>query len=132
MNVPVSTMTAPRVHMVGRTAQTRNPYSRVRLTQMKWKGTVSHSGNSSIAPRFATLNPAQATSIHRRPPGSGRRSGRDDTVPLASDRLHGPGTELAPEPAHVDVDDVRPAVEEVAPDRRQQLFLRQGLPLVRH
>src|SRR6266536_860065 len=118
MNVAVSTMTAPRVHMVGRTAQTRNPYSRVRLTQMKWKGTVSHSGNNNIATRFATLNPAQATSIHRRPPGSGRRSGRDHTVSLSSHRLDGPGPELAPEPAHVDVHHVRPAVEVVAPHRR--------------
>src|SRR6266702_7681809 len=132
MNVAVNSMTAPSGLRVGRTRHTRNPYSSVRLTQMKWKGTVSHSENTSIATRFAALKPAQATSIHWRPPNSRRRSGRDDTVPLTPDRLDSPGTELAPQPPHVHVHDVRTTFEVVAPHHRQQPFLRDGLPRVRH
>ena len=41
MAAAVVAMTATSTHSVGRGAQVRNPYSSVKLIQMKWKGTVS-------------------------------------------------------------------------------------------
>jgi hypothetical protein len=55
-------MTTASTHSVGRVAQTRNPYSRVRLIQMKWNGIVSQFENTRMAARFTTENSAQATS----------------------------------------------------------------------
>ncbi len=45
MPKPVVIITAPRIHIVGRVGQERNPYSSVRLIQMKWKGIVSQLAN---------------------------------------------------------------------------------------
>ena len=63
MSDAVDAMTAARVQTVGPTLQTRKPYRIVRLTQMKWKGTVSHVGKVIMPARFAKANRPQATSI---------------------------------------------------------------------
>ena len=54
MAAAVAAITTPRTHSVGRVAQVRNPYSRVKLIQMKWKGTVSQPANAKIAIRLMT------------------------------------------------------------------------------
>src|SRR5467141_2906816 len=105
----------------------------VRLTQMKWNGTVSHSAKTSIATRFRTVKAPHATSSQT-PPGSSRRSRSSgpDTVPLAADGGDRLRAELRSKAAHVDVDDVGPGIEAVAPDVREEAFLRNRLPRVLH
>src|SRR6187200_1080110 len=56
------------------------PDGPVRLTQMKWNGTVSHEGMRSIAARLASENRTQATSIHRSRFGHSSASGRIEPV----------------------------------------------------
>src|SRR5581483_2140508 len=120
---PVETMTTASVRNVGRTRQTRKPYSNVRLTQMKWNGTVSHSGSSSMATRFATPNAAHATSTQYRRHGHRARSGIDP-VPdptFGDDHVR---AELGAQSPHVHVHDVRAGVEVISPDGGQQPLLR--------
>src|SRR5919108_1262651 len=95
----------------------------VRLTQMKWKGTVSHCGTSAMATRLATAKTAQATSSQPEVSSWCPRSRDDDAIPLTSHGRDRGGAELGPEPAHVDVHDVGARVEVVAPDRRQEPLL---------
>src|SRR5215831_12288263 len=64
MAAAVVSMTAASTHMVGLVDQTRNPYSSVRLIQMKWNGTVSHWEKTTIATRLATEKAPHATSTH--------------------------------------------------------------------
>ena len=64
MKVAVSTITATRVTAVRPVPHTRKPYSRVRLTQMKWNGTVSQLGNTTMPARLATEKAIHAASIH--------------------------------------------------------------------
>src|SRR4026207_44160 len=84
----------------------------VRLTQMKWKGTVSHRCQTTIAPRFASANANQASStdLRRRESISGMTNGLD--------RRRGP--ERPPQTADADVDHIGARVEVVAPDLREQ------------
>src|SRR4249920_531054 len=126
MSAPVIAITSARTAIVGRVRQTRNPYRMVRLTQMKWNGTVSHSGTRSMAARFARVNSPHATSIDRTPLGPSGRSRRIDAIPHSSIGQDRRGAELGPKPADVHVDHVGPRVEVVAPHRRQQAFLRHG------
>src|SRR5437773_6510372 len=97
MNNPVAAITNASTVSVGRVLQTRNPYSTVRLTQMKWNGTVSHEGMSSIAARLTNENSTQATSIHRSRCGHSRASGRIEPVPHPTDRADRVRTELRSE-----------------------------------
>src|ERR1700730_15099078 len=97
----------------------------VRLTQMKWKGTVSHSPKTIMATRFRAVKTPQAASSQA-PEGSSRRSSSSgiDAISLApngGDRLR---AELRPQAAYIHVDDVRARIEVVAPHGRQQAFLR--------
>src|SRR6266542_1640227 len=79
---------------------------------MKWKGTVSHDLQTSIAPRFATANAPQASS---------RRLSLGKAVPRVTDGLDGRiRPELLPQAADADLDDVRARVELVAPDLGEQ------------
>src|SRR5437764_8994681 len=99
----------------------------VRLTQMKWNGTVSQSRNSSIPPRLTTEKRAHPTSSQwNRRTGHSHRSSHTDPVSLPADRLDDVRSELPAEPRHVHVDDVRAGVEVEAPRRREELLLRQG------
>src|SRR5437870_3803202 len=132
MNTPVNPITAASTVSVGRVRQTRNPYRTVRLTQMKWNGTVSHVGMTSIAARLASEKTTQATSIHRSRCGHSIASGRIEAVPYPTGRRDRVRTELRAEPADVDVDHVRARVEVVAPDRRQQPLLRHRASRVSH
>src|SRR5438105_12983813 len=105
----------------------------VRLTQMKWKGTVSHCPKTIIPTRFSTVKTPQATSSQaplgasRRSPSSGR-----DAISFATDGDDRVCAQLGSQPAHVDVDDVRPRIEVVAPDAGQQSVLRDRLAGVLH
>src|ERR687885_2714704 len=104
---------------------------------MKWNGTVSQVGPTHIAPRFATANPAQATSSHgTRCSGHSQRlaasSAIIDPVPLATNRSDHFRAELGPQPGDVDVDHVGAGVEVVPPDRGEQPLLRNGLAGVSH
>src|SRR2546423_5882922 len=94
---------------------------------MKWKGTVSQSGMTSIATRFAIANATQAPSTHVKRCVGHCRSGAIDAVPLPPDRLDDVDPELRPQPSDVDVDHVRAGIEVVPPDVRQEPFLRDRL-----
>src|SRR6266545_6514190 len=95
----------------------------VRLTQMKWNGTVSQSGASAIATRLAMANPTQTRSGQKRRSGQPKDSAPGDSIPLTSHGRDHVGAELGPEPAHVDVDHVGAGIEVIPPDRRQQPLL---------
>ena len=105
---PVATITTARTTAVVPLRQTRKPYSNVRLTQMKWNGTVSQSGIMVIAMRFATAKPPRDVDQSRQ--GQTERS-RHEPIP---DAAHGGDhlvAELAPGAADVDVHDVGPRIE---------------------
>src|ERR1019366_3753348 len=51
----------PSTHSVGLVAQTRKPYSSVRLIQMKWNGTVSQRAKITIDARLTREKPTQAS-----------------------------------------------------------------------
>src|SRR5512133_3716986 len=126
MNVAVVAMTAPSTHIVGRVRHTRNPYSRVRLTQMKWNGTVSHVGMSAMTARLARANATHAMSTQLSPFGHSNRSRRIDAISLSPDGPDELGSELGPEPSHVDVHHVRPGIELIPPYGGEQALLRDG------
>ena len=67
MAAAVVAMTTPSTASVGRGAQVRNPYTSVKLIQMKWKGTVSQPANAKIATRLTAENTAQHGVEQRRP-----------------------------------------------------------------
>src|SRR5829696_592235 len=104
----------------------------VKLTQMKWKGTVSHCGTNAMATRLATAKTTQATSSQPEVSSWRPRSWDDDAIPLTSDGCDRGGTELGPEPAHIDVDHVGARVEMKAPDRRQKPLLGHDLVWTLH
>ena len=62
MAAAVVAMTTPSTTSVGRGAQVRNPYTSVKLIQMKWKGTVSQPATAKIATRLRAENTAQPVS----------------------------------------------------------------------
>ena len=64
MTAPVVTITAPGPDRRP-DLHTRKPYRSVRLTQMKWNGTVSHSGTQEHGARFASEKSTHATSNQR-------------------------------------------------------------------
>src|SRR4029453_12617585 len=104
----------------------------VRLTQMKWNGTVSHSGANAIATRLASANPTQARSGQKRRSGQPKRSGYGDSISLTPHGRDRVGAQFRPEPAHIDVDHVGAGIEVVLPDRRQQPLLGYGGAPVLH
>src|SRR4029453_679853 len=103
----------------------------VRLTQMKWKGTVSHCGTNAMATRLATAKATQATSSQPEISSWCPRSW-DDAIPPTSHGRDRGGTELGPEPAHIDIDHVGARVEVIAPDRRQKPLLGHDLVWTLH
>src|SRR5919201_3154961 len=104
----------------------------VRLTQMKWKGTVSHCGTSAIATRLAAAKTTQATSSQPEVSSWYQRSRDGDAIPLTSHGGDRGGAELGPQPADVDVDDVGARVEVVGPERRQEPLLGNDPARVTH
>src|ERR1022692_3195853 len=62
MAANVVTTTTPSTHRVGLMAQTRKPYSSVRLIQMKWNGTVSQCAKITIDARLIREKTNQAAS----------------------------------------------------------------------
>src|ERR1700730_14651608 len=124
----VATMITPNTISVDFIRQTRKPYRIVRLTQMKWKGTVSQAAKTQIAPTSSTAKPPQATSIQRkRLDDQGQRSGRINPISLAAHGLDRFPAELGAEPADVDIDDIGAAVEPVTPDGGKQALLADGV-----
>src|SRR2546423_7512388 len=107
MSEPVATMTAARVQTVGFTLHTRKPYRTVRLTQMKWKGTVSQVGKVTMPTRLATANAPHARSIQYALNGQRPSSESIDPISLAPNGDQRVGPQLGSEPSHVDVDHVR-------------------------
>ena len=100
---------------------------------MKWNGTVSHSGTSAIAARFASENsdprdvdPAIPVGPLERVQSASMRYPTPRSVTIAV------GAELRPQPTDVHVDDVRSRIEVVAPHRRQQPLLRDRAARVAH
>src|SRR6266511_3193182 len=106
ISVPVAIVTAPSTPTILSVRQTRNPYTSVRLTQMKWNGIVSHRSHVIIAARFATANAPHASSTDlRRKPVPGRSHGFD----------RGVRPELLAHAPHAHVDDIRARIEVVSP-----------------
>src|SRR5438093_1261415 len=132
MNRDVANMTAASVASVELIFQTRNPYRIVTLTQMKWKGTVSHDGKRTIATRFATANRPHAMSIQYWRSGQSLPSVDIEAVPLSPNGLDEVGAELRPQTAHIDVDHVRLRIEVEAPHGSEQPLLRHGSAGVPH
>src|SRR5581483_8794228 len=152
MAAPVVTMTTPSTASVGLIAQVLNPYSSVKLIQMKWKGTVSQFSNRKIASRLTAENAAHAASSSAgrkgqrslmtgrpspdaRPARPGSTTGRPASatgklVALTAHRLDQAEPELGPQPPHAHVDHVGARVEVVAPHAGQQLALGHGLAVV--
>src|SRR5579859_7315690 len=134
-------MTTASTQAVGRVGQTRNPYSSVRLIQMKWNGTVSQCEKITIAARLATEKPAQATSTQASRPrkrgqcspggrcgqrvchghdggpawpgGPGRGRSGCELITLTTHRLDQFKAQLGPEPPDAHVHHVRARVEVV-------------------
>src|SRR2546423_15658551 len=97
----------------------------VKLTQMKWNGTVSQSGHSHMARRFRAANKPQATlTTTGRWAGQSERSARCKLVALSAHRFDRLLPQLRPQPADVHVHDVRSRLEGIAPDRGEQPLLR--------
>src|SRR6516164_4604944 len=93
MAAPVVIMTTASTQAVGLVAQTRNPYSSVRLIQMKWNGTVSHCEKATIAARLASEKATHATSTQAKCPWKrGRCSGQRSPGGRCGQRMcHGHG-----------------------------------------
>src|ERR1039457_5397430 len=70
----VATTTAS-THSVGLVAQTRKPYSSVRLIQMKWNGTVSQRAKITIDARLTREKPIQPASTQASWVGQERSAG---------------------------------------------------------
>src|SRR5437879_10530835 len=89
----------------------------VRLTQMKWNGTVSQVAKMNIPVRLARAKITQATSIQSRPRvGQVHRSGDFNPVTLAPNSPDRLTHALCPEPPYIDVHHVRSRIEPVSPD----------------
>src|SRR5580765_3855062 len=113
ISAAVVTQTPRRTSAVGSGFQTRKPYRSVRLTQMKWNGTVSQLSQRSIATTFAAANATQATSI-----GLSRRN----PVTHMTYGLDRRRAQLPAQPADADVHDVRAGIEVVSPHRLEELL----------
>src|SRR6266550_7718311 len=93
---------------------------------MKWKGTVSHSGQSAMAARLATAKAPQATSTTGGSrSGHSTRSTHRKLVPPSAYGRDGLVAKLRPQSAHVDVDHVGSGLEVVPPHRGEQSLFRQ-------
>src|SRR6266511_424930 len=119
IRLPVArpTRTSSRYVEAGR--QSLKPNSRVKLTQMRWNGIVSQPGQRTIA---ATLSPAKpshaaSTDLRRNQAIAGMANGFDRSV----------RTELLPQSADANVDDVGTGIEVVAPHLREQALAAQDL-----
>src|SRR4029450_3383041 len=120
ISVPVETITKPSVKAVAPGPQTRNPQTSVRLTQMKWNGTVSHRSQRTIASRFATANATQPSSTALRLSQS--------VAGMANGFDRRPGPEFLAQPADADVDDIRAWIEVITPDLGEQPLAADDLP----
>src|SRR4029453_14909038 len=98
----------------------------VRLTQIKWKGTVSHRGTRAMATRLAAAKASQATSTQPEASARCRRSLDGGSIALTSHRHDRVGAQLGPEPADVDVHHIGARVEVVVPNRRGEPPLVDG------
>src|SRR5215475_9385460 len=120
---PVTMMIAASAAKVARIPQTRHPYTRNRLIQIKWKGTVAHPRNIKIPATLTRTKIHQPISTWYRRHPEATRSAKVNPVAYAADGRDHVRFQLRPQPPDVDVDHVRLRVEAVAPDRRQQALL---------
>ena len=135
MAAAVAAMTTPSTHSVGRGAQVRNPYSSVKLIQMKWKGTVSQPANAKIAIRLRTEKTAHTASsnaglngqlsLMANLPSPEMRPARPpsvvgELVTFTAYRLDQAEAELGPQASYAHVDHVGARVEVVSPHAGQQ------------
>src|SRR5438046_827980 len=135
MAAPVVAMTAPSTASVGRGAQVRNPYTSVKLIQMKWNGTVSQPANAKIATRLTAENTAHPASsragrngqlsLMANRPSPPMRPARPPSavgklIALTAYRLDQAEAELGPQAPHAHVDHVGARVEVVSPHAGQQ------------
>src|ERR1700722_7664897 len=106
----------------------------VRLTQMRWKGTVSQQGKKNMRSRLARGKAVHTTSITRGGYGQPRRgsfrasSPGHELIALTPHGLDQLEAQLGAEAAAAHVDDVGPRVELVAPDGGEQPALGDRVP----
>src|SRR2546425_5623479 len=90
---------------------------------MRWKGIVSHVGQSTITPSHTLESATQPMS---------RRLGVTQPVARMTNGFDPGGRpELLPQPAHADVDHVRARIEAVSPHLREQPLAADDLARVR-
>src|ERR1700680_807403 len=105
----------------------------VRLTQIRWNGTVSQRSNTNIATRFAMAKITQAMSTQtKRRDGHVERSARINPIPHSTNGLDQLAAKLGPQTADVDVDDVGARIEVISPHVGQNAFLGQRLTSAPH
>src|SRR4051812_45232277 len=83
---------------------------------MRWNGIACHVGTASISPTLTNAKAGHAT--------SGQWSRQVERVAHISQGLDRAAAQLAPETAHVDVDDVGAGIERAVPRSREQLLAR--------
>src|SRR6476469_137395 len=94
------------------------------LIQTKWNGIVSQLGSTTMKATFAAANTTHPTSTEYL---------RSQSIAGMADRLdRGVGAELLAQSPDADVDDVRPGVEAVPPDVREQALAAYHLAGVLH
>src|SRR5215467_699450 len=120
---PVTMMMTASAARAARIPQSRQPYMRNRLIQIKWKGTIAHSRNIRIPATLTRTKIHQPVSTRYRPHQQAIRSAKVNLVAHAADGGDHLRFQLRPQPPDVDIDHVRLRVEAVAPDRRQEALL---------
>src|SRR5215831_8459327 len=120
---PVMMMIVASAAEVARILQSRHPYTRNKLIQIKWNGTVAHSRNIRIPATLTRTKIHQPISIRYRRHRPAIHSAKVNPVAHAADGGDHVRFQLRPQPPDVDVDHIRLRIEAVAPDRREQALL---------
>src|SRR6266702_2962009 len=120
---PVTMMIAASASEVARIVQTCHPYSKDRLIQIKWNGTVAHSRSIRIPATLTRTKIHQPISTRYRRHKQPIRSAKVNPVAHAANGGDHVRFQLRPQSPDVYVDHVRLRVEAVAPDRRQEALL---------
>src|SRR6185312_5091094 len=91
---------------------------------MKWNGTVSNSGSTRIARRFAPANATQSD--------SSQYLRANEAITDISNRLDVGADELVPEPTDADIDDIGCGIERITPNAAEELVAPTDLALPAH
>src|SRR5215831_20641723 len=101
---PVTMMMTASAARAARIPQSRQPYMRNRLIQIKWNGTVAHSRNIRIPATLTRTKIHQPTSTRYRRQKEPIHSAKVNSVAHATDRGDHVRFQFRPQPPDVDVD----------------------------